>query len=141
MARSKDYNLGEFTFPRGWFMVAESAKVTDKPQGVRFFGQEFALYRGKDSGQPIDASGSLDGTAFSGPEELAQAVHDHPSVAACFARRLFRYAVGHEETSGEEAFVKYLADRQVGDGYRVRALMMAIAKSDAFRRTALAGSN
>ncbi|WP_028008874.1 Rieske 2Fe-2S domain-containing protein [Solimonas flava] len=53
MACSKDYNLGEFTFPRGWFMVAESAKVTDKPQGVHFLGQEFALYRGKDSGKVI----------------------------------------------------------------------------------------
>src|SRR3546814_17191066 len=53
MASSKDYKLGEFTFPRGWFMVGESAKVTDKPQGVRFFGQDFALYRGKDSGKVI----------------------------------------------------------------------------------------
>ena len=47
MATTKDYGLGEFTYPRGWFMVAESAKVADKPQAVHFFGQEFALYRGK----------------------------------------------------------------------------------------------
>lgn len=53
MATSKDYGLGEFTFPRGWFMVAESAKVTDTPQGVKFFGQEFALYRGKQSGKVV----------------------------------------------------------------------------------------
>jgi 3-ketosteroid 9alpha-monooxygenase subunit A len=53
MATSKDYGLGAYTFPRGWFMVAESAKVTDKPQGVRFLGQEFALYRGKESGRVI----------------------------------------------------------------------------------------
>ncbi len=53
MATTQDYGLGEFTFPRGWFMVAESAEVTDKPKAVRFFGQEFALYRGKDSGKVI----------------------------------------------------------------------------------------
>src|SRR3546814_20668590 len=43
MASSKDYKLGEFTFPRGCFMVGSSAKLTDKSQGVRFFGQSFAL--------------------------------------------------------------------------------------------------
>lgn len=53
MATTKEYGLGEFTFPRGWFMVAESAKVTDKPQAVHFFGQEFALYRGKASGKVV----------------------------------------------------------------------------------------
>jgi 3-ketosteroid 9alpha-monooxygenase subunit A len=53
MATTKEYGLGEFTFPRGWFMVAESAKVTDKPMGVKFFGQEFALYRGKQSGKVV----------------------------------------------------------------------------------------
>ena len=25
MALTKDYGLGEFTFPRGWFMVAEAS--------------------------------------------------------------------------------------------------------------------
>ena len=47
MASSKDYGLGEFAFPRGWFMAAESAEVTDRPTAVRFFGQDMALYRGK----------------------------------------------------------------------------------------------
>jgi nitrite reductase/ring-hydroxylating ferredoxin subunit len=51
MATTKDYGLGEFTFPRGWFMIGESAKITSTPQGVRFFGQDFALYRGKQSGK------------------------------------------------------------------------------------------
>lgn len=99
------------------------------------------VYRTRENSQPIDASGTLDGTAFSGASDLAQALHDHPDFAPCFARRLFRYATGHEETAGEEAFIKSLADGQVADGYRVRALMTAIARSDAFRRTALAGSN
>lgn len=53
MATTQEYGLGEFTYPRGWFMVAESAKVTHTPLGVKFFGQEFALYRGKDSGKVI----------------------------------------------------------------------------------------
>lgn len=47
MATTADYKIGPQTFPRGWFMVAISEEVTDQPRGVRYFGQEFALYRGK----------------------------------------------------------------------------------------------
>lgn len=47
MATTKDYGLGPHSYPRGWFMVAVSEQVVDKPQAVHFFGQEFALYRGK----------------------------------------------------------------------------------------------
>jgi len=47
MARTQDYGLGEFTFPRGWFMVADAEELKERPLPLRFFGQEFALYRGK----------------------------------------------------------------------------------------------
>lgn len=54
MAKTSDYRLGEFTFPRGWFMIEKSATInTDKPHQVRFFGQDFALYRGKKSGKIV----------------------------------------------------------------------------------------
>ena len=47
MARTQDYGLGEFTFPRGWFMVADAEELKAEPIGVRFFARDFALYRGK----------------------------------------------------------------------------------------------
>ena len=50
MAKSADYGMGKFTFPRGWFMVADAEKVTKKPLNVRFFGKDMVLYRG-DSGK------------------------------------------------------------------------------------------
>jgi 3-ketosteroid 9alpha-monooxygenase subunit A len=53
MATTQDYGLGEHTYPRGWFMVADASKVVDRPQAVHFFGQEFALYRGKSSGRVV----------------------------------------------------------------------------------------
>lgn len=53
MATTADYGLGPFAFPRGWFMVATAAEVTDAPQPVRFFGRDMVLYRGKASGRPI----------------------------------------------------------------------------------------
>jgi len=46
MATTADYGLGEYTFPRGWFMVATSEEVTSTPIGVRYFGEELVLYRG-----------------------------------------------------------------------------------------------
>ena len=54
MATSKDYRLGEFTFPRGWFMIADAAELdTHKPLAVRFFGKDFALYRGRATGKVV----------------------------------------------------------------------------------------
>ncbi|MBD24690.1 MAG: (2Fe-2S)-binding protein [Candidatus Marinimicrobia bacterium] len=47
MAKTQDYGLGEFTFPRGWFMVADAAELKDKPLAVRFFGEDLVIYRGK----------------------------------------------------------------------------------------------
>jgi len=52
MATTADYGLGPFTFPRGWFMIADAEELTDSVLPLRFFGQELALYRGQD-GQPI----------------------------------------------------------------------------------------
>ena len=52
MATAAEYDLGPNTFPRGWFIVAESKELDDGPMAVRFFGQDLALYRGE-SGKPI----------------------------------------------------------------------------------------
>jgi 3-ketosteroid 9alpha-monooxygenase subunit A len=46
MAKSADYGLGEYAFPRGWFAVAESAQLARQPFNVHYFGQELVLYRG-----------------------------------------------------------------------------------------------
>jgi len=53
MAQTKDYGLGELTFPRGWFMIGQAQDATETPLAVRFFGQDMALYRGKTSGKAI----------------------------------------------------------------------------------------
>lgn len=54
MATSQEYRLGEFTFPRGWFMIATSEEVNShKPLALRFFGKDFALYRGQETGRIV----------------------------------------------------------------------------------------
>jgi 3-ketosteroid 9alpha-monooxygenase subunit A len=53
VAKTADYDLGEFAFPRGWFMVADASRVTSEPMAVRFFGQDLVLYRGKATGRVV----------------------------------------------------------------------------------------
>ncbi|NIB37985.1 Rieske (2Fe-2S) protein [Pseudomaricurvus alkylphenolicus] len=53
MTKSEDYGLGPASFPRGWFIVADSTELSvDKPQAVKLFGRDLALYRGE-SGNPV----------------------------------------------------------------------------------------
>ena len=52
MATATEYGLGPNTYPRGWFIVAESREIDERPIGVTFFGRDFALYRGE-SGNPV----------------------------------------------------------------------------------------
>jgi 3-ketosteroid 9alpha-monooxygenase subunit A len=47
MATTAEYGLGEYAFPRGWFMIAAADEVGDTPLPLRFFGHDFALYRGE----------------------------------------------------------------------------------------------
>lgn len=47
MATSKEYRLGPATYPRGWFVVAEASELDSGVIAVRFFGHDFALYRGE----------------------------------------------------------------------------------------------
>ena len=43
VAQAADYGLGPNTYPRGWFIVAESREIDNGPIGVTFFGRDFAL--------------------------------------------------------------------------------------------------
>ncbi|MGA1730192.1 MAG: (2Fe-2S)-binding protein, partial [Steroidobacteraceae bacterium] len=47
MATTSDYKLGEFQYPRGWFMVAEASELAKGALPIRFFGKDFALFRGE----------------------------------------------------------------------------------------------
>jgi 3-ketosteroid 9alpha-monooxygenase subunit A len=47
MGTSAEYGLGEYAFPRGWFMVAEAEELENGPIAVRFFANDFVIYRGQ----------------------------------------------------------------------------------------------
>jgi 3-ketosteroid 9alpha-monooxygenase subunit A len=46
-AGSADYGLGPYTYPRGWFVVAEASELDKGAMALHYFGKEFALYRGE----------------------------------------------------------------------------------------------
>ena len=91
-------------------------------------------YRAAENGAAIDASGELDGVAFSDVAGLSKAVHDSPVLPACLVNRAYSYAVGHTAQKGEGEFVKYLEKSFAADGYRIPALLRRISESDAFYR-------
>lgn len=45
MATTAEYGLGEYTYPRGWFMVARSEEIGTTPTAVRFFGEDTGARR------------------------------------------------------------------------------------------------
>jgi hypothetical protein len=89
-------------------------------------------FRTTDQGLPIDASGDLDGVPFSGPRELSAALKSHPDTAACIARNLYRYALGHVEGSGEEGVIRRVGKDFADGGYRFTAALEGVVQSPAF---------
>jgi hypothetical protein len=89
-------------------------------------------FRATDQGLPIDASGDLDGTAFTGPLTLATALKNHPNSPACIARNVYRYAVAHVDSDGEQGAITVLAKAFQDNGYRFRSLLTAIVSSPGF---------
>ena len=89
-------------------------------------------------GQTIDASGDLDGVAFSGPRELAAAIKNHPDATTCLARSMYRYALGHVEGMGEEDSITLLAKDFKDQTYKFRALLEGVVKSPGFAYAAKA---
>jgi len=47
MAKTADYSLGPATYPRGWFVIAESSELGSKPLALKFHGKDLVLYRGE----------------------------------------------------------------------------------------------
>jgi len=90
-------------------------------------------YRKKDNDVEIDASGEIDGVAFTNARELATVVHDNGKLAPCFVRKMYEYATAFEHTEEERAVVNALTYDFRASGHRVKSLMMSIATSPAFR--------
>lgn len=110
------------------------------PMGLAFETFDgLGVFRDKEAGLPIDASGELDGVPFKNAAELGALLRHSPKVGACMARNLFRFALGHLESDGEEPLMAELAQGLEQDGYRFRSLVLNVVKSRGFRYVAAPG--
>lgn len=86
------------------------------------------------NGEAIDPAGVLpDGTAFSGPSELATILAADPRFATCMTKKLLTYALGREVEGSDATSLTKIADGWTTRGPTIRNLMKEIVLSDAFR--------
>lgn len=91
-------------------------------------------YRELDNGKAIDSVSSISGLGqFDGPRELGALLKNDKRVISCLTRNVFRAATGHVELDTEEKPIRDARDAFAASGYNLKALMVELAMSDAFR--------
>lgn len=93
-------------------------------------------FRTTENGEPIDASGYLDGRDFEDAPGLGEALAASETTSRCLVRTMYRYGTGHAERPSETAILRDLHDQFLASGRSVRSLILALAKSDGFRLVA-----
>ncbi len=90
-------------------------------------------WRTLDNGQPIDASGDLDGTPLTSARGLADILKDDERVGRCIVTQLYRHAIGRREVGSERPGLDAVSDRFDAAGNRFRDLMLTLVTSEVFR--------
>ncbi len=107
-------------------------KITD-PMGLALENFDSSgRYREEERGTKIDASGTLDGKAFSGATSLGQVLHDYPGLTSCLVQRVYSYGAGGAIRPEDKKTLDYFNARFAEAGYRVPDLLRTIALSNAF---------
>ncbi len=100
--------------------------------GFEAFGQA-GERRATDNGVAVNTSGTLDGVSFADHQRLSNLLHDDARVPRCFVRTTFRQVLGHLEIPSEARALASLDDAFQTKGYRMKALLLELTLSDAFR--------
>ncbi|MET0593443.1 MAG: DUF1592 domain-containing protein, partial [Polyangiaceae bacterium] len=108
------------------------------PIGLTFENYDGAgKYRTTENGKPIDVSGEVAASdvtgAFQGVTGLAQKLAGSQKVRSCMARSWFRYAFGRAETPADACTLAEVEKKFQESGYKITSLVVALARSDAFR--------
>lgn len=92
-------------------------------------------YHDMQNGKPVDATGVLQETSFSGARELAALLSKDSRLAGCFAKSLLTYAVGRtfDSPGGRSTADTLVQGAQAAGRQGVRDLIGAVALSEAFR--------
>jgi hypothetical protein len=98
-------------------------------------------FRPTDSGQPVDASGTvpLDGTShsFRNAVELADLLAASAEVRDCFSTQWLRFALSRIETDADLASVRSAAKTFGDAGGKLHDLMVAVSATRSFRYRSL----
>jgi hypothetical protein len=101
-------------------------------------------YRATDSaGRPLGGQGALtdfDVPDFTGPFELSRRLRDDPRAAACIVRHAFRYGFGRVETQADACTITQIAASFAASQHSFRDMVVALARSDAFRYVTTGGA-
>ena len=92
-------------------------------------------WRTRDSGFPIDASGTLPGgKSFSGPYELRRILaNEKEHFARCLTEKMLTYALGRGLELYDKPTIEEIVKRLERDQYRFSRLIVEIANSKPFR--------
>jgi hypothetical protein len=90
-------------------------------------------YQTKDNGQPIDASGTLNGIAFHDLGGLETAIQKDPALAPCLVANFYVNAVGRAAIGFDEPSINTLTTQFAAGGNRVDQLLVSMVSSDSFR--------
>jgi Protein of unknown function (DUF1592)/Protein of unknown function (DUF1588)/Protein of unknown function (DUF1595)/Protein of unknown function (DUF1585)/Protein of unknown function (DUF1587) len=89
--------------------------------------------RTTDNGQPIDATGTLDGTAFDGLATLGTAIHKEAVAGPCLVSKLYTYGQGRALSAQDAPALDGLATRFAQGGNHVDQLLLDLVSGDSFR--------
>jgi PAS domain-containing protein len=90
-------------------------------------------WRQRENGAVIDASGDLDGEAYTTPQQLGALLAEHPSIAKCLVDRVAAAAWGVDPLRDDPTVVWHNAGFDA-NGDRVLWLLRDIVTAPAFRR-------
>ena len=92
-------------------------------------------YRTVDNGIKVDATGSLNGTSFEGPAQLAPVLAKDARFASCMAQQLLTYAVGRSFAASDgRAYANAVARNAIAQGRgQWRSWIETIAAAEAFQ--------
>jgi hypothetical protein len=97
------------------------------------------VYRTQEAGRPLDVTATLpDGTEFRAPSGLRKVMMERKDeFTRAFTERLLTYALGRGTEAPDMPTVRGIARAAAQDGYRLRAIILGIVKSEPFnlRRT------
>jgi hypothetical protein len=117
---------------------AKCHKLID-PLGIPFENYDgIGAWRTTDGPAPVDPTSEVEGTAASdGPVkdalELTRKLAGSNEVRDCVALQWFRYAIGRDEQPADDASLAQARRAFRESGYKVPALVAAIAVTDSFR--------